>query len=126
VRIQSKGKNFDFSAQLTFYNQVLSTMAYSAYASFALAIQIYSSMRIIKTMEEPNFVLTAKYSLLTICFCNIYDFYRTMAHIQYVMGMESGSLFFVIPGMASLVLFIIFDMKMLFLIWRSQNLAIMN
>lgn len=86
MTINSKGKKFNFSAQLTFYNQILSTLAYSAYASLALAIQIYSSVKIIKTMEEPNFVLTAKYSLLTICFCNIYDFYRTMAHIQYVMG----------------------------------------
>ncbi len=126
MRINSKGKKFNFSAQLTFYDQLLSTLAYSAYASLALFIQIFSSVRIIKTMEEPNFVLTAKYSLLTICFCNIYDFYRTMAHIQYVMGGESGSLFFIVPGLASLVLFIVFDMKMLFLIWRSQNLAVMN
>jgi len=44
-------------------------------------------------------------------------------HIQNIMSSESGYLFFVLPSLAYIVLFIIFDMKMLFLVWRSQNLA---
>jgi hypothetical protein len=46
-----------------------------------------------------------------------------MSHIQNIMSSESGYLFFVLPSLAYIVLFIIFDMKMLFLVWRSQNIA---
>jgi transmembrane E3 ubiquitin-protein ligase len=46
-----------------------------------------------------------------------------MAHIQNIMSSESGYLFFVLPALAYIVLFIIFDMKLLFLVWRSQNIA---
>jgi transmembrane E3 ubiquitin-protein ligase len=46
-----------------------------------------------------------------------------MAHIQNIMSSESGYLFFVLPALAYIVLFIIFDMKLLFIVWRSQNIA---
>lgn len=49
-----------------------------------------------------------------------------MSHIQYIMSSESGYLFFIIPALAYIVLFIIFDMKMLFLVWRSHNLRTME
>jgi hypothetical protein len=74
-------------------------------------------------MDAPNFVFTAKFSLLSVSLCNIEDFSLTMVHIQNIMSSESGYLFFVLPSLAYIVLFIIFDMKMLFLVWRSQNLA---
>ena len=35
---------------------------------------------------------------------------------------QSGYLFFILPSLAYIVLFIIFDMKILFLVWRSHNL----
>jgi hypothetical protein len=37
-------------------------------------------------MDAPNFVFTAKISLLTLSLCNIEDFSQTMSHIQYIMG----------------------------------------
>ncbi len=49
-----------------------------------------------------------------------------MTHIQYIMSSESGYLFFVFPSLAFIILFIIFDMKMLFLVWRSHNLINMD
>lgn len=49
-----------------------------------------------------------------------------MSHIQNIMSSESGYLFFIFPSLAYIVIFIIFDMKMLFLVWRSQNIANMD
>lgn len=46
-----------------------------------------------------------------------------MTHIQYIMGSSSGYLFFILPALSLIVLFIIFDMKMLFLVWKSHNLT---
>ena len=73
-------------------------------------------------MDAPNFVFSAKISLLTLSLCNIEDFSQTMNHIQYIMGSESGYLFFILPSLSYIVLFIIFDMKILFLVWRSHNI----
>ena len=101
-------------------------MGYSLYVTFAIAIQIYSSFRILKIMDAPNFVFTAKFSLLTLSLCNIEDFSQTMTHIQYIMGSSSGYLYFILPSLAYILLFIIFDMKMLFLVWKSHNLAHMD
>lgn len=42
------------------------------------------------------------------------------------MGSSSGYLFFILPALSLIVLFIIFDMKMLFLVWKSHNLANMD
>ncbi len=39
-------------------------------------------------MDAPNFVFSAKMSLLTLSLCNIEDFSQTMNHIQYIMGSE--------------------------------------
>ena len=39
---------------------------------------------------------------------------------------QSGYLFFILPALAYILLFIIFDMKMLFLVWRSHNLRNME
>lgn len=41
---------------------------------------------LVKIMDAPNFVFTAKISLLTLSLCNIEDFSQTMSHIQYIMG----------------------------------------
>ena len=49
-----------------------------------------------------------------------------MAHIQYIMNTGSGYLFFILPSLTFIVLFIIFDMKMLFLVWKSQNMGNMD
>lgn len=101
-------------------------MAYSIYVSVIIAIQIFSAFKILKIMDQPNFAYTAKFSLLTISLCNIQDFSQTMSHIQNIMSSESGYLFFILPSLAYIVIFIIFDMKMLFLIWRSQNIVHMD
>lgn len=39
--------------------------------SAVIAIQIFSAYMILKIMDAPNFVFTAKFSLLTISLCNI-------------------------------------------------------
>jgi transmembrane E3 ubiquitin-protein ligase len=101
-------------------------MAYSLYVSAVTAIQIYSAYVLLKIMDAPNFVFSAKFSLLTLSLCNIEDFSQTMTHIQYIMGSGSGYLFFILPALTLIVLFIIFDMKMLFLVWKSHNLANMD
>ncbi len=49
-----------------------------------------------------------------------------MTHVQYIMGSSSGYLFYIIPSFAYIVLFIIFDMKMLFLVWKSHNILYMD
>lgn len=89
-------------------------------------MQIISAYMLLKIMDAPNFVFTAKISLLTLSLCNIEDFSQTMTHIQYIMSSESGYLFFILPSLSFIVLFIIFDMKMLFLVWRSHNMANMD
>lgn len=61
---------------------------YSLYVTAVVAIQIYSGFRLVRIMETPNFVFTAKMSLLTLSLCNIEDFSQTMSHIQYIMGSE--------------------------------------
>jgi len=61
-------------------------------------------------------------SLLTLSICNIQDFYYTMLNIEYIMSSGTAYLFFVLPSIAYLVLFVIFDMKMLFLVWRSHHM----
>lgn len=93
ITIQMTGASFDFTAELKYYNQVpfnmtqlLSTMAYSLYVSAVIAIQIFSAYMILKIMDVPNFVFTAKFSLLTISLCNIEDFSQTMSHIQNIMS----------------------------------------
>lgn len=54
--------------------------------SALVGIQIYSGYMLVKIMDAPNFVFTAKISLLTLSLCNIEDFSQTMNHIQYIMG----------------------------------------
>lgn len=61
-------------------------MAYSLYVTGVILIQIYSGYVLLKIMDAPNFVFTAKMSLLTLSLCNIEDFSQTMNHIQYIMG----------------------------------------
>jgi transmembrane E3 ubiquitin-protein ligase len=61
-------------------------------------------------------------SLITLSICNIEDFYLTMVHIEYIMTTGTAYLFFILPAVSYLMLFVIFDMKMLFLVWRSQHM----
>jgi len=49
----------------------VSTLAYSLYLSLMVGIQIYSAMWMLRIMDAPNFVFTAKLSLLTLSVCNI-------------------------------------------------------
>ncbi len=102
--------------------QLISTMAYSLFMTGVVGLQIFCAFRLLKVMDAPNFVFTAKFSLLAISLCNIEDFSSTMGNIQNIMSSSSGYLFFILPSLAYIVLFIIFDMKMLFLVWRSQNI----
>jgi transmembrane E3 ubiquitin-protein ligase len=49
-----------------------------------------------------------------------------MTHIEFIMGSSSGYLFFVLPSLAYLTLFIFLEMKMLFLVWKSHNLETLD
>lgn len=42
------------------------------------------------------------------------------------MGSSSGYLFYILPSISYIVLFIVFDMKMLFLVWKSHNIPFMD
>lgn len=61
-------------------------MVYSIYVTGVVAIQIYCAFVLLKIMDAPNFVFSAKISLLTLSLCNIEDFSQTMTHIQYIMS----------------------------------------
>lgn len=124
-----KGKTFDFTAELKFHNQVLiilskiiSTMWYSIYVSAVIAIQIFSAFALLKLIDGPSFSSGAKFSVLSLCLCNIEDFAQTMSHIEYLMSSPSGYLLFVLPALSYLTLFVAFEMKMLFLVWKSHNI----
>lgn len=97
-------------------------MAYSLFVSGVVGLQILCAFQLLRVMDAPNFVFSAKFSLLAVSLCNIEDFSSTMTNIQSIMSSTSGYLFFILPSLSYIVLFIIFDMKMLFLIWRSQNI----
>ncbi len=73
---------------------MISTMAYSLFATGLVAIQIYSGYVLLRIMDAPNFVFSAKISLLTLSLCNIEDFSQTMSHIQYIMSSEVDLLLF--------------------------------
>ena len=49
----------------------MSTLAYSLFVSAVVGIQIYSGYVLVKIMDAPNFVFTAKMSLLSLSLCNI-------------------------------------------------------
>ena len=100
-------------------------MGYSLYTTAVTILQIYSAYMLLKIMDAPNFVFSGKFSLLTLSLCNIEDFSSTMTHIQYIMGSSSGYLFFILPSIAYLALFIVIDMKMLFVAWKSNNIEIL-
>ena len=81
-----KGKGFYFTADLVYYKQVVSTMAYSLYVSAVIGLQVYSALMLLRVMEGPNLAFAGRLSLLTLSLCNIEDFSSTMEHIQYIMG----------------------------------------
>jgi hypothetical protein len=49
----------------------MSTLGYSLFVGGVVAIQIASGYQLVKIMDAPNFVFTAKMSLLTLSLCNI-------------------------------------------------------
>ena len=81
-------------------------MLYSLYVSGVVAIQIFSAFMLMKEMDTPNFAFGAKFSLLAFAVCNILDFSQAMTHIEYIMGSSSGYLFFILPSIAYLTLFV--------------------
>lgn len=129
ITLKMKGKAFDFTAELKFHNQVLiilskiiSTMWYSIYVTAVIAIQIFSAFALLKLIDGPNFASGVKFSILSLCLCNIEDFAQTMSHIEYLMSSPSGYLLFILPAISYLTLFVAFEMKMLFLVWKSHNI----
>lgn len=46
-------------------------MVYSVYITAVVIIQIYCAFMLLKIMDAPNFVFSAKISLLTLSLCNI-------------------------------------------------------
>lgn len=81
-------------------------MTYSLYVSGVVAIQIFSAFMLMKEIDSPNAAFGAKFSLLTFAICNILDFSQAMTHIEYIMSSFSGYLFFILPSLAYLTLFI--------------------
>lgn len=129
ITLKMKGRTFDFTAELKFHNQVLiilskiiSTMWYSIYVTVVIVIQIFSAFALLKLIDGPNFASGAKFSILSLCLCNIEDFAQTMSHIEYLMSSPSGYLLLVLPVLSYLTLFVVFEMKMLFLVWKSHNI----
>jgi hypothetical protein len=45
-----------------------------------------------------------------------------MINIEYIMYTGTAYLLYIFPAIAYLILFVIFDMKMLFLVWRSHHI----
>ena len=66
-----EGKGFAFTADMTYYDQVIPTMAYSLYVSGVVGLQVYSAFMLLKMMEGPNLAFAGKLSLLTLSLCNI-------------------------------------------------------
>lgn len=97
-------------------------MGYSLYMTLVVGAQIFCAISILKQIDRENPAIISKMSLLTLSICNIEDFYFTMLHIEYIMSSGTAYLFFVLPAISYLVLFVIFDMKMLFLVWRSHHM----
>ena len=81
-----ESKSFAFSAELVYYNQVVSTIVYSLYVSAVIGLQVWSAYMLLRVMEGPNLAFAGRLSLLTLSLCNIEDFSSTMEHIQYIMG----------------------------------------
>lgn len=116
-----KGTDFSFSGKLNFDDERLSTLGYCLYTMGLVVGQIICSFLILKQIDGPNPNFSNKFSLTTVAFCNIQDFYLTMMHIEYIMESSSNSyLFYIIPSFSYIVLFVVFDMKLLFLVWRSH------
>ena len=65
---------------------MIPTLGYSLFVSAVVGLQILSGYQLVKIMDAPNFVFSAKLSLLTLALCNIEDFSQTMNHIQYIMN----------------------------------------
>jgi hypothetical protein len=92
------------------------------YTTLVVGLQIFCAISILKQIDQENPAILSKMSLFTLSMCNIEDFYFTMLHIEYIMSTGTAYLMFVLPSLAYLVLFVIFDMKMLFLVWRSHHM----
>lgn len=107
---------------MEYYHDFLSTLGYSIYTTLVVGAQIACAIAILKQIDRENPNVLAKMSLFTLSVCNIEDFYFTMLHIEYIMSSGTAYLLFVLPAIAYLVLFVIFDMKMLFLVWRSHHM----
>lgn len=97
-------------------------MGYSFYITIVVGLQIFCAITILKQIDSQNPAILGKMSLFALSLCNIEDFYFTMLHIEYIMSSGTAYLLFVLPSLAYLVLFVIFDMKILFLVWRSHHL----
>lgn len=96
-------------------------MLYSLYVSAVVAVQIFSAYMMMRDMDGPNFLFGSRLSLLTLAACNVLDFAQMMTHVELIMGSSSGFLFFVLPALAHLCLFVFLEMRMLFLAWKSHN-----
>lgn len=121
LKIDMKGPDFAFSAEFNYDDERLSTLGYCLYVMGVVLGQIVCSFMILKQLDGPNPNFSNKFSLTTVAFCNIVDFYLTMMHIEYIMASSSNAyLFYIIPAFSYIVLFVVFDMKLLFLVWRSH------
>ena len=76
-----KGKDFSFSSTLNYDDERVSTIGYCLYVMAVVAGQIFCSFMILKQLDGPNPNFSNKFSLTTVAFCNIQDFYLTMMHI---------------------------------------------
>lgn len=101
-------------------------MLYSLYVSGVVAVQIFSAYMVMREMEASNSSFGSRFSLLTLAVCNVLDFAQMMTHVELILGSSSGYLFFILPAVAYLCLFVFLEMKMLFLAWKSHNVETLD
>lgn len=100
---------------------VIPTLMYCIFTTGIVSLIILGSLHVLRSIEHGNPGLVSKLSLMALCICNIEDFNLAMNHIEYVVSGSSGYLLYIFPSIAWILLFVIFDMKMLFVVWRSHN-----
>lgn len=106
---------------MTYDDEIVSTVGYSLYLSAIIIAQVVCAYMLLKNIDGPNPNFSNKFSLTTVAICNIEDFYLTIIHIEYIMTSSSnGYLLYILPAFSYIVLFVVFDMKLLFLVWRSH------
>jgi len=79
-------------------------------------------------LDAPNFVAAGRISLLTISCCAILDMTHGFELTQFIFGPYVNqafyfqNIFFIIPGGIYIASYVLFNMRLVLFVWRSQNL----